>query len=296
MSSTACAGRHLADTSIAGVVYLADRLGAVLVEPAGVGKTELARRARRSPARGRSASSATKPDESKAIYEWNYKKQLLRIQADRARRDWETVEADIFRAVPAYPPLLEAIRRRPGRAATTKSTGWTETEGCCRRCSPTPDVDPRARHDRGPAAPNGVPHVQQHPRALEALKRRCRSCTSTTPTRAGEGMRGASPRSTARRRPDRAVVGSIRNIDLKLAVDLGDHRLGAHARVPRPQRDHARGDGRDAARAAQVPVRHHEGAQGARRRRTGLAGGAPLARACSGRSSTTPSEHATVNP
>ena len=46
---------YLADTSIAGVVFLADRLEKpVLVEgPAGVGKTELAKaRRRRSPARG----------------------------------------------------------------------------------------------------------------------------------------------------------------------------------------------------------------------------------------------------
>src|SRR5207344_1866885 len=51
-------------------------------------------------------------DESKALYEWNYKKQLLRIQADREHEtDWATVESDIF----AEPflltrPLLEAIR------------------------------------------------------------------------------------------------------------------------------------------------------------------------------------------
>jgi MoxR-like ATPase len=51
-------------------------------------------------------------DESKAIYEWNYKKQLLRIQADREHeRDWETVESDIFsEAFLLTRPLLEAIR------------------------------------------------------------------------------------------------------------------------------------------------------------------------------------------
>src|SRR3954462_5345285 len=106
---------YLADTSIAGVMFLADRLEKpVLVEgPAGVGKTELAKAA---PAILR--APLIRPhcyeglDESKAIYEWNYKKQLLRIQADREHeRDWETVEADIF-SEPFLPtrPLLDAIR------------------------------------------------------------------------------------------------------------------------------------------------------------------------------------------
>jgi len=106
---------YLADTSIAGVVYLADRLGKpVLVEgPAGVGKTELAKAAAAiTGARLIRLQCYEGLDESKAIYEWNYKKQLLRIQADREHeRDWETVEADIFsEPFLLTRPLLEAIR------------------------------------------------------------------------------------------------------------------------------------------------------------------------------------------
>src|SRR6188508_2556866 len=106
---------YLADTSIAGVMFLADRLEKpVLVEgPAGVGKTELAKAV--------SAITGSRLirlqcyeglDEAKAIYEWNYKKQLLRIQADREHeRDWETVESDIFsEQFLLTRPLLEAIR------------------------------------------------------------------------------------------------------------------------------------------------------------------------------------------
>src|SRR5947199_2406117 len=106
---------YLADTSIAGVVYLADRLEKpVLVEgPAGVGKTELAKAAAATTG-GRLIRLQCYEglDESKAIYEWNYKKQLLRIQADREHeRDWETVEADIFsEPFLLTRPLLEAIR------------------------------------------------------------------------------------------------------------------------------------------------------------------------------------------
>ncbi|HUI47245.1 MAG TPA: MoxR family ATPase [Acidimicrobiia bacterium] len=106
---------YLSDSAIAGVVYLADRLGKpVLVEgPAGVGKTELAKAvAATLGARLIRLQCYEGLDESKAIYEWNYKKQLLRIQADREHeRDWETVESDIFsESFLLTRPLLEAIR------------------------------------------------------------------------------------------------------------------------------------------------------------------------------------------
>ncbi len=77
---------YLADSSIAGVVFLADRLEKpVLVEgPAGVGKTELAKAvAEITGSRLIRLQCYEGLDESKALYEWNYKKQLLRIQADR---------------------------------------------------------------------------------------------------------------------------------------------------------------------------------------------------------------------
>jgi MoxR-like ATPase len=106
---------YLADPSIAGVVYLADRLEKpVLVEgPAGVGKTELAKAvAAATGARLIRLQCYEGLDESKALYEWNYKKQLLRIQADREHEsDWAEVEADIFsEPFLLTRPLLEAIR------------------------------------------------------------------------------------------------------------------------------------------------------------------------------------------
>jgi MoxR-like ATPase len=106
---------YLSDAGIAGVVYLADRLEKpVLVEgPAGVGKTELAKAvATVSGARLIRLQCYEGLDEAKALYEWNYKKQLLRIQADREHeRDWETVESDIFsESFLLTRPLLEAIR------------------------------------------------------------------------------------------------------------------------------------------------------------------------------------------
>src|ERR687895_2073475 len=106
---------YLADANIAGVVYLADRLEKpVMVEgPAGVGKTELAKAiAEVTGARLIRLQCYEGLDESKALYEWNYKKQLLRIQADREHETtWEETETDIFsEAFLLTRPLLEAIR------------------------------------------------------------------------------------------------------------------------------------------------------------------------------------------
>src|SRR3954447_13926280 len=108
---------YLPDTATATAVFLADRLGKpLLVEgPAGVGKTELAK----------ALATATQAelirmqcyeglDEARALYEWNYKKQLLRIQAAQAGggADWDTVHDDIFaEEFLLSRPLLTAIRR-----------------------------------------------------------------------------------------------------------------------------------------------------------------------------------------
>ncbi|MHB1548087.1 MAG: AAA family ATPase [Acidimicrobiales bacterium] len=104
---------YLADEGIAGIVYLADRLAKpVLVEgPAGTGKTELAKSvARMTGSRLIRLQCYEGLDESKALYEWNYKKQLLRIQAD-AGQSWEQLEEDIFaEEFLLARPLLEAIR------------------------------------------------------------------------------------------------------------------------------------------------------------------------------------------
>ncbi|MDA8342436.1 MAG: MoxR family ATPase [Actinomycetota bacterium] len=104
---------YLADEGIAGVVYLADRLAKpVLVEgPAGTGKTELAKSvARLTGSRLIRLQCYEGLDESKALYEWNYKKQLLRIQAEGGRQ-WQDLEEDIFSEAFLLPrPLLEAIR------------------------------------------------------------------------------------------------------------------------------------------------------------------------------------------
>ena len=105
---------YLEDDGISGIVYLADRLAKpVLIEgPAGTGKTQLAKSvAEMSDARLIRLQCYEGLDESKALYEWNYKKQLLRIQAENETRDWSEIEDDLFSEdFLLSRPLLEAIR------------------------------------------------------------------------------------------------------------------------------------------------------------------------------------------
>jgi MoxR-like ATPase len=108
--------QYLADEGISGVVYLADRLNKpILVEgPAGTGKTQLAKSvAEISGARLIRLQCYEGLDESKALYEWNYKKQLLRIQTERGdehAEDWTDIKDDIFSdEFLLTRPLLEAI-------------------------------------------------------------------------------------------------------------------------------------------------------------------------------------------
>ncbi len=104
---------YLPDAAIAQVVFLADRLDKpILAEgPAGVGKTALALALAEATGRRLVRLQCYEGlDEAKALYEWDYHKQLLRLQADEGGR-WDDLEGDIFsESFLLSRPLLEAIR------------------------------------------------------------------------------------------------------------------------------------------------------------------------------------------
>jgi len=107
---------YLADRNLAAVVYVASRLEKpLLVEgPAGVGKTELAKALA-----GIMGAELIRLqcyeglDESKALYQWNYQMQLLRIQTEGPERRWQEVKSDIY--TPEFllaRPLLKALEAK----------------------------------------------------------------------------------------------------------------------------------------------------------------------------------------
>jgi len=171
---------YLADEGIAGVVYLADRLGKpVLVEgPAGTGKTQLAKSvADMTGSRLIRLQCYEGLDESKALYEWNYKKQLLRIQAERTSTSWSEIEENIFsEEFLLTRPLLEAIRADEPVVLLIDEVDRVEVETEALLLEVLSDYQVSVP-ELGTVAANQIPLVfltSNNTRELsEALKRRC---------------------------------------------------------------------------------------------------------------------------
>jgi MoxR-like ATPase len=184
---------YLADDATAGVVYLADRLDKpVLVEgPAGTGKTELAKSvAAMSGSRLLRLQCYEGLDEAKALYEWNYRKQLLRIQASavaqagsvpersgRGGPTWSDLEGDIFsEEFLLSRPLLEAIRADEPVVLLVDEVDRVEVETEALLLEVLSDYQVSVP-ELGTVAASGIPLVfltSNNTRELsEALKRRC---------------------------------------------------------------------------------------------------------------------------
>ncbi len=153
-------------------------------------------------------------DEAKALYEWNYRKQLLRIQAEADGTGWDEVQDDIFGEEFLLARPLHGRRSLAGAGRAAHRRDRQDRPGvrgdAARAALRLPDLDPRARAGRGAHAPARAADLEQLARAHRGAQAPLPVPLARLPASSASWRSSSCTRRSCRRRVARSSSRSSR--------------------------------------------------------------------------------------